>query len=370
MNPDCQRRIENLQRRLHSEELPALLVTDVFNVTYLTGFTGDSSWLLVMQDRVILLSDTRYSEQLSEECPGLAVEIRSASQTTLGMALEIVTPLQISRLGIEAASISRALSDQLQDGLKTTALVSTSGWVEQFRAVKDATEIASIRRSIAVNEEAFLAVLSRIHGSMTEREIAFDLENEIRRLGGDRCAFPPIVGVGERAALPHGRPTSKRIGESPFVLIDWGASVGGYASDLTRVVVTGKPPAKLVEIYDIVLRAQIAAIDCIRPGAEFRTVDQAARQLIADAGFGDCFGHGLGHGFGLQIHEIPFINPTRAGVLEAGMVVTVEPGIYLPGVAGVRIEDDVLVTPDGCERLSRLPREFEAASVRLSSSFP
>jgi Xaa-Pro aminopeptidase len=201
---------------------------------------------------------------------------------------------------------------------------------------------------------------------MSEREIAFDLENEMRKLGADRCAFSPIVGVGARAALPHARLTHRTVGESPFVLVDWGAFVDGYASDLTRTLVTGEPPAEFLKIYDVVLRAQQAAIDLIRPGADLQTVDSAARNLIEDEGYGDFFGHGLGHGFGLMVHEQPFMTPTRKGTFSEGMVVTVEPGIYLPNVAGVRIEDDILVTADGHESLSTLPRDIESQFVALS----
>lgn len=365
MNPYCLKRIENLQARLRAESLPGLLVTDVFNVTYLSGFTGDSSWLWVTPDRILMLSDTRYSEQLAEECPGLELEIRGAGLTTLELAQQVVGRQGLARVGIEAASMSRAISDQLAAGLGAT-LVPTQGWVEELRAIKDASELEKIRRSIAVNEQAFRNICSRMQGAMSEREVGFELEHEMRKLGADRCAFTPIVGVGPRAALPHARLTHRRLDADPFVLVDWGASVDGYASDLTRVLLTGTPPPILREIYDITLRAQKAAIDRIRPGVALTEVDRAARGLIADSGYGEHFGHGLGHGFGLQIHESPFVNPSRSGMLKAGMVVTVEPGIYLPGVAGVRIEDDVLVTEDGCERLSSLDRELEAWQISLA----
>jgi Xaa-Pro aminopeptidase len=187
----------------------------------------------------------------------------------------------------------------------------------------------------------------------------------MRKLGAERCAFSPIVGVGPRAALPHARLTRQRVGDAAFVLVDWGAFVDGYASDLTRVVFVGTPSAKMLEVYEVVRKAQQAAIDAIRPGAELVAADRAARGAIAAAGYGDFFGHGLGHGFGMQVHEQPFIRPSSTGTFSAGMVVTVEPGIYLPGIGGVRIEDDILVTDDGCERLSSLPTAWEALAIEL-----
>ncbi len=365
MNDFCQARIEKLQSRLCKETLPELIITDPTNVSYLTGFTGDSSYLLAMPNRMLMLSDTRFTVQLQEECPGLESRIRGASQTTLELALECIQSMKLPSLGIEAASMTRAFCDQLEKGLGMTSLVSTTGWIEELRSIKDSDELQKIRRSIAVSERTFEVIRAQLRGDMTEREIAFDLEHQMRKFGADRCSFSPIVGVGARAALPHARLTYQKISQADFVLIDWGAMVDGYASDLTRTLVTGRPSARMEEIYRIVLKAQQAAIDLIRPGAVLKEIDRAARKTIDDSGYGEFFGHGLGHGFGMQVHEVPFMKPTSEGTLRPGMVITVEPGIYLPGEAGVRIEDDVLVTADGYECLSQLPRDFDSQFVQL-----
>ena len=355
-----------LRRRLKALTTPGALITDPINVRYLTGFTGDSSYLLMVAEREILISDSRYETQIAQECPGLDFEIRDASLTTEQLAARVIKRLKPGSLAIEADNLSKAAYDSLASNLKSTMLVDTVGLVRILRAIKDKTELDTIRASIRVAQKAFQSVCSQLISSQSELEVAFELENQIRRIGGQGCAFDPIVGVGARAALPHGRPGKTRIGDAPFVLIDWGAKVCGYMSDLTRVVVTGKISPKFQRVYQTVVQAQQAAIDRIRPRAELRKIDSAARGVIADAGFGKYFGHGLGHGFGLEIHELPRISPISDGVLEPGMVVTVEPGIYLPEWGGVRIEDDVLVTSDGHEILTSLPRDWESHQVECA----
>ncbi len=364
--PHYQTRVRRLRQRLAQGNQPrAMLVTNQTNVAYLTGFSGSSGFLLVTPKRVILFSDTRYESQIAEECPHLEAEIRDAKLTTLQLVARSVRRLGIRELGIEASSVTLADYDGLRNDLQTTELAPLPPLVESLRAVKDAVEIAWIEQSIAVNERAFSVIRAQLRGDQTEREIAYNLEHQMRAFGATHCAFPPIVGVGARAALPHARASEQRIDEGSFVLIDWGAVVQCYCSDLTRVVITGKPPSKLPRVYEVVRAAHQAAMDAIRPGVEVHQVDRAARSVIERAGLGRRFGHGLGHGIGLHIHELPWFGPNRAGVLEENMVVTVEPGVYLPGLLGVRIEDDVLVTADGCRRLSTLPTDLEACFVRV-----
>lgn len=363
MTEHCEARQERLRAEMRAESIPALLVSNSVNVTWLTGFTGEASWLLVTADRLILFSDTRFEVQIAAECPGLETVIRGASQTTPELACSSISRMGLPGLAIEAASLSKAACDDLAERLPNLPLRPTTGLVESLRAIKDEHELELIRRSVAINERTFSVIRYQLRSGQTERDVGFSLEHQMRLLGADRCAFPPIVGVGEQAALPHARLTDRRIGSAPFVLIDWGTHAGGYASDLTRVVFTGPPPKVMLEIYETVRRAQAAAIALIRPGARLREIDAAARNLIADAGFGDRFGHGLGHGFGMEVHEEPFLRPSSTGVLKAGMVITIEPGIYLPGVGGVRLEDDILVTGDGHERLSRLPVEWESLAI-------
>jgi Xaa-Pro aminopeptidase len=267
--------------------------------------------------------------------------------------------LGLSSIGIEADSVTVSFYEKLSEALKTTPIANTSNLVESLREIKDDEEIAIIRQAIRIAEQAFHHLRNNIATGQSEKRVADDLEYAIRLRGGTCGAFPSIVGVGPRAALPHGRPTPDvKIGDFDFVLIDWGARYQGYHSDLTRVLVTGKLSPQLQKVYEVVLAAQAAAIAAIRPGAVMKDVDSAARRVIDDAGYANEFNHSLGHGLGLAVHELPRLAPDQDRKLAPGMVVTVEPGIYIPNSLGVRIEDDVLVTSDGNEILTSLPKQF------------
>lgn len=358
-------RRDKLLKKLRTSDADSILITNETNVGYLTGFTGDSSFLLLNRDLAILISDTRYETQLAEECPGLDTYIRTNKEEMPVSVGKVMSKAKIGNVAFESTSVTVALLEQLKSEAKTADFVAADGLVEELREVKDATEIAEIRDAVDQAERGFQLLRASLMGTMSELQAAHDLEHAMRRFGGLRAAFEPIVAVGPRAALPHARPGKPLISDSGFVLIDWGStSSGGYRSDLTRVLVTGKIPAKLERIYRIVLDAQQQAIESIRPGAACKDVDAVARGVIEEAGFGKRFGHGLGHGIGLDIHEGPRFSPISESVLKPGMVVTVEPGIYLPGWGGVRIEDDVLVTRDGHEVLTSVPKEFDAVVCR------
>ena len=359
------KRIGKLRKQLRSEGVDAMLVTNITNVRYLTGFTGSSGYLLIDRKSEILLSDTRYTTQLADQCPDLKVDIRDARSTIQEAVARVVTASKYRSLAVEAHKMVKSEFDALSVSIPACELISSNGWVEAQRAIKDPIEIQAIRESIDINQRAFRVIVAQLTGQQTERQIAHNLEHQMRAFGAKGCGFPPIVGVGARAALPHGVPGETKIAEAPFVLIDWGTNHGGYLSDLTRMVITGKVNSRFEKIYKTVLQAQLAAIKKIRPGVSLKAVDRAARNVIEKAGFGDFFGHGTGHSFGLEIHELPYFSPIHDGVLEPGMVLTVEPGIYLPGIAGVRIEDDVLVTKDGHEVLSDLPKDLEQCVVHL-----
>ncbi len=361
----AQRR-SKLKKLLKKNNVDAILVTNIVNVSYLSGFTGSSAYLLVSADKEILISDSRYTTQISEECSGLEIEIRTARMEMVDSVAKVIKNCGLKSLAVEADSLTKVNYDLLESKLAPLTFVGVGGWVQQLRAIKDKSEIAAIEKSIRVNQRAFEVIRAQLTPDQSERDVAFNLEHQMRQFGATECSFDPIVGVGPRAALPHGVPSDKKIGESPFVLIDWGAKVGRYASDLTRVLVTSKIPPKLRKIYNIVLKAQLAAIRKIKPGVSLKEVDRAARSVIDSAGYGKYFGHGLGHGFGLEIHETPFISPIKDGTLQANMVVTVEPGIYLPDWGGVRIEDDVLVTKDGHRVMSDLPKNIEDCVVDMS----
>jgi Xaa-Pro aminopeptidase len=353
-------RRDKLRKLLKEKSLDALLVTEERNVTYLTGFTGDSSFLVVTRKSEVLLTDGRYTQQLDEECPGLDLAVRGPGIKQSDFTANSLAKLAPPTLGIESEAMSVATFEQLRGKLKATKLALTENLVESLREIKDKGEIDEIREAIRIAERAFAVIRNTLRPERSEKDVADELEHQIRLFGGVCGAFPSIVGVGPRAALPHGRPVKdSKIGDYDFVLIDWGARGRQYHSDLTRVLTTGKLSPKLQKVYGVVLAAQRAAIEAIRPGAIMHQVDARARGVIAKAGFGDCFGHSLGHGIGLAVHEQPRLAPDQHRPLAAGMVVTVEPGIYLPGWGGVRIEDDVLVTKDGCEVLTSVPKELE-----------
>ena len=360
-----QHRRQLLIASLAETQADGMLVSNIKNVRYLTGFTGSAAYLFISPQHQVLASDARYSIQLEQECSGLEIDIRDVASTLLDSSVRIVKSFGWKSVAVESARLSKADFDELQSRLTDVQMIDTTQVVERLRMIKDKTEIAAIRKSVQVNQTAFQNAVNAASPEQTEREFSFVLEAEMRKLGARRFAFDPIVGVGPRAALPHGRPSDVKLGSASNFLVDWGANVDGYLSDLCRLVITGEPEPKFVEIYDIVLRAQVAAIAQIQPGIEARTVDAAARCVIEEAGFGEFFQHGSGHSFGLEIHEQPFLSPSSGVILTAGMVLTVEPGIYLPGIAGVRIEDDVLVTDSGCEVLSNLPKDLEQCIVRL-----
>jgi Xaa-Pro aminopeptidase len=356
---DFQARRDRLRKAFKKAGVDALLVTDFTNVTYLTGFTGDDSYLLVRGDGEIVLSDPRYVTQLGEECPGLDMQIRPPGVSMVQAVLRVVRASQVSRLGIEGDSMTVGLRDKLAEKLPKVEVVATSGLVEQLRLFKDKEEVGRIRRAVWQAEKAFGVLRSMLRPEMTEKEAADELEHQFRLFGAKDAAFPSIVAVGARGALPHAVPTKKRIGDDDFVLIDWGANEGLYRSDLTRVLVTGRISPKFERIYRIVLEAQLKAIAAIRPGVVAHEVDNVARAYITKAGFGRRFRHGLGHGLGLLVHEGPRLAVKNQTILRPGMVVTVEPGIYLPGWGGIRIEDDVLVTRSGHEVLTHAPKQLE-----------
>ncbi|MFM7148694.1 MAG: M24 family metallopeptidase [Gemmataceae bacterium] len=358
-------RRERLLRSLGEEGLDALLITSTHNVTYLTGFSGDSSALVVTPKRVLLISDPRYIGQIADECPDLETHIRSPKVKLQHAMAQVLHDLGVRTVGCESAALTLADAEMLREVAPSLDWKPAADRVERLRMVKDSVEIEAIREAIRIAESAFLAFRGLLRPDDREKELADRLETIVRHLGGQGCAFTPIVGVGERAALPHCPPTMRQVHESNLLLVDWGATgPTGYRSDLTRVLSTHKKhnsiDEKLRRIHAVVLEAQKAALALVRPGAIGKDIDAAARNVIAQAGHGEHFGHGLGHGIGLQIHEAPAVRPLSETRLEPGMVFTLEPGIYIPEWGGVRIEDDVLVTPDGVEVLTSVPRDLES----------
>ena len=334
----------------------------------------------------MLISDGRFSQQLADECPDIDVIIRKPSVSILKAAVKFLKSEKPASILIEGDRISKNDFDKLTGELRACSMTTSSGVVESLREVKDRDEVNLIGRAIEIAEKSFLGLRRLLGGKasdqtqdgtgpvpacqptrlMSEKQVADALEAQLRHYGAVSSSFPTIVGVGPRAALPHGTPSDRLLGDSPFVLIDWGAREGQYVSDLTRVLITGALPSKIDRIYHTVLAAQEAAIRAIQPGTLLSQIDHSARSVIASAGFGKSFTHGLGHGFGLQVHESIRMSKGQDRPLKVGMVVTVEPGIYLPGIGGVRIEDDVIVTRGGCRLLSTLPRDLESNRQSLT----
>jgi Xaa-Pro aminopeptidase len=360
-----QSRLKRLRSAMKKAGVPALLVSNVSNVTYLTGFTGDSSYLWVGPGEEVLISDGRYTTQLEDECPGLRVHLRKVGQPMSAAAGEVLTTVKATEVGFESATMTVAVRDALEKRLPKVAFKPVADLVETLRQVKDKEEIAAIRTAIEQAERAFKLIQAGVSGDFTEKRLADELEMALRRFGATCSSFPPIIAAGPRAALPHARATDAPIAGHELVLIDWGARNGLYVSDLTRVWVTAKISPKLERVYRVVSEAHRAAIAAIRPGVTAKQIDAVARGVIHEAGFGAHFTHGLGHGIGLEVHEEPRLSATNEQPLVPGMVLTIEPGIYLPGWGGIRLEDDVLVTKTGAETLSTLPKSLEAMTVQL-----
>lgn len=360
-------RLRSLQQRMRRWGLRggrgALLVTNPVDVRYLTGFVGDDSWALVRAAgaTVYVLSDFRFRQQIREEAPQVRAVMR---RTTLAAALaELRQELGIARVAVQRGHLTLGQQRALAKQVGARRLRAVDDGLLAQRAVKQPVEIEHLRQALRIQQQAFRRLLDYVRPGQTETEAAAYLEYQMRLLGAQGAAFPTIAAADSRAALPHAIPGTAKLKSGGILLVDWGARYRGYCGDLTRVVAFGGMKPKMREIYRIVLDAQLAAIDAIAPGRRLRDVDAVARRLIEKAGYGECFGHGLGHGVGLNVHEQPVLSSRSSGELEPGHVVTVEPGIYLPGVGGVRIEDDVLVTARGHEVLSELPKTLESAII-------
>jgi Xaa-Pro aminopeptidase len=356
-------RRQRIMDGLGGEGPDALLVRSEVNVSYLTGFSGDSSSLLLSRDRALLISDARYTQQIADECPGLDAAIRPPTKPALGFLVETLRAFGARTQGFESDHVTVTEFEALRHELPAITWRPECNRVESQRAVKDESEITAIREAIDFAARAFTVFRALLRLDDREKDLHDAMEGYIRRAGGKCGSFPTIVAVGERAALPHAPPSDKMVREGDHLLVDWGACGRFYKSDLTRVLATRNISAKLEEIYGVVLRAQAAGIRAVRPGVMAKDVDAEARAVIGQAGFGDFFGHGLGHGIGMEVHEAPSLRPTSEIQLLTGNVVTIEPGIYIPGWGGVRIEDDVLVTPDGCEVLTRVPKDLPSIAV-------
>jgi len=346
-------RLEAVQAELAERELDALLVSNLVNVRWLTAFTGSNAAAVVGPAARRFITDFRYLTQSAEQ---LDHEWEREIATDLLKRVVDGLPAGPLKLGFDDAHLTVKQHAQLERLLAEVELVPSGGVVEALRAVKDDAEIAKIRAAARVADEAFEEVVGGGIVGRTERDVALDLEVAMRRRGAEGASFPPIVAAGEHGALPHAVPRDVPIPAGTLVVIDWGAQLDGYASDCTRTVATGELDPRDRAIYETVLVAQEAALAAVRAGPTGKEVDAVARAIIDEAGHAEHFGHGLGHGVGMEVHEGPRLSKQGKDPLAAGNIVTVEPGIYVPGAVGVRIEDLVAVTADGHEVLNRLPK--------------
>jgi Xaa-Pro aminopeptidase len=345
-----------LREALATEGLDAILITQPENRRYLSGFTGSAGVLLISQDQAVLATDFRYYEQVEKQAP----DFRLAKITNKFEPLlpELVHQVGAKKVGFESVHLTVDQHQEWQKVAEGFELVPTKELVERIRAVKDEDELSKIRKAIALADEAFAHIVDFIEPGMTEKEVAWELEVFMRTHGAAKVAFDLIVGSGPNGAMPHATVSERVIRAGEPIVIDMGAMIDGYNSDLTRTICASRPDDKFRGIYNIVLEAQCTAEQSIRPGMTGKQADSVARQVIEEAGYGDNYGHGLGHGVGLAVHEKPGVGRLSEDVLEPGMVFTVEPGIYLPGWGGVRIEDVVVMREDGVQVLTQASKEL------------
>ncbi len=342
-------RLCRVQEKMEVSGVDGLFLTKKETIRYLAGFTGSSAFLVITPGEGYFLTDSRYTTQAKAEVQGFKIE---ACTGKLEDVLLFIKGLKIKSLGFEGENVSFDKFKKIEKMLSSMDLKSASGWIDEFRLKKDAQEIASIKKAIDISSEAFKEVVDLIEEGSVEKDIALELEYRIKKGGADDISFDIIVASGSRSALPHGLASRKKICHGDTLVIDFGSTWQGYSSNETCTLFMGTPDKEQKKVFQIVKDAHDRAIECVRPGVKASDVDNAAREIINNAGYGDNFGHGTGHGVGLEIHEKPVISSSSDAVLDDGMVITIEPGIYIPDWGGVRIEDMVLVTDNGCEVLT------------------
>ncbi len=355
MRDEINGRIRKVRAAFAAQRIDAMLISDMRNVRYLSGFTGSSAYILLAANRKFFLTDSRYTAQAAQEVKGYRVRIyRKAFEEISG----ILAGLKAGRIGFESDSVTYDAYRRLKKLLPGVRLVPAPGLTGKARACKGPFEIERIRDSARVLDAGFATAAKVIRSNVTEKKAAAAIELSFREAGAEGPAFDTIIASGPRGALPHGKASDKKIKKGELVVVDMGVVLNGYNSDETRTFCTSEPTARQRKVYNTVLDAQLKAIEKVAPGVKASEVDRAAREHIDRAGYGRYFGHGVGHGVGLDVHEAPSVSPLSRETLEEGMVITVEPGIYIPGWGGVRIEDMVLVTKDGFEVLTATSKDL------------
>ena len=348
-------KLMKLREQMQKRELDSLLVTNPYNLRFITGFTGTAGLALITANDAWFITDFRYTEQAGEQVKEFKVV--QAQKGLIDEVARIAKEAAVERLAFEQDYMTFATYSQYQEKLSAT-LEPVSGLIEKLRMVKSPEELEVLKAAAKIADDAFEHICSYIKAGMTELEVSNELEFFMRSQGATSSSFDIIVASGLRSALPHGVASNKKIEQGDLITLDFGALYNGYVSDITRTVAVGEPSDKLKEIYQVVLDSQVLALEKIKPGMTGIEADAIARDYIKSKGYGEAFGHSTGHGIGLEVHEGPGLSFRSETVLEPGMAVTVEPGIYLPGIGGVRIEDDILITETGNERLTHSSKEL------------
>jgi Xaa-Pro aminopeptidase/Xaa-Pro dipeptidase len=350
------RRFDRIAERLPQLGVDAILFFEINNIRYLTGFTGSDGVFVLRSDKGVLLVDGRYTTQAGEESPQCEIV---QYRDKIGGIVALLDEKEVKRAGFEAAAVSVDFYEKLQRKLAPGMLIPITEALDGLRSVKDAGEVLLLRKAVDIATDAFLRTVGEMRPGVEERMIALEMDYRMRALGSEETSFPTIVASGPNAALPHAHPGARKLEDGDVVVMDFGAVHEGYRSDETCTVVLGRADKEFRDAYDIVRDAHDRAIEAVRAGVSCREIDRIAREVIEKKGYGKFFSHGTGHGVGLDVHEAPRLSALSDQVLAAGMVVTVEPGIYLPGLWGIRIEDMVLVKEDGCDILTRISKELK-----------
>ncbi len=355
-----QSRIEKLRQIIKDKNLDAVIVGSFANRRYLSGFSGSNAMLYISQSKLVIVTDFRYLEQVSKECPLFTCHDQG-TKGLLGTTLEVIKEDGANKVGFEARHTTYSEYEILKKG-NEIEWIPTQSIVEELREVKDEGELEKLRKAEAIGDVAFTETMKFIEenwkNGITENEVALHIEQSMRRQGASGLSFDSIVATGAKSSLCHAHPGDVHLASGDMVVMDFGCIYEGYCSDMTRTIIMGEASEEKAKIYNIVLEAQKAALDMIRPGVKGKDVDKVARDIISEAGYGEYFGHGLGHSVGIEIHENPRFSMAEEKVITKGMVITVEPGIYVPGLGGVRIEDMVAITDNGIDNLTHSPKEL------------
>lgn len=352
-----EKRLKNVREKLIQSDIEAFLVLKPENIFYMCGFTGEG-FLVVFQDNIFLFTDFRYIEQAKMETFNIDIIEIKTGLNFYEKCIDLFKTKRIRTLGIEAQHIVYQDFEKLKENLNDILFIKADNIIEGFRQIKDSIEIEKIKKAQSITDKAFSHILGFIKPGVKERDLALEMEFFIKKSGGEDLAFPTIVASGERSSLPHGTASFRKLREGDMITFDFGAKYNGYCSDMTRTVFLGEPSKQEKDIYKIVLEAQNEVLNQIGPRKSASEIDKIARNIIREHGYGECFGHSLGHGVGIEIHEEPRLSPDSQGTLIPGMVVTIEPGIYIEEFGGVRIEDLVLITDNGYENLTASPKNF------------